>query len=87
MIFITIEFLDSANKPMPIPDEVRLQGGLRSQPDDLHIRRLGLAERRGSVRMAIRERQSFVRSPLGVRRANRLASAPPLPAHCGRHGG
>jgi hypothetical protein len=25
MIFNTIEFLDSANKPMPIPDEVRLK--------------------------------------------------------------
>ncbi len=25
MIFNTVEFLDSANKPMPIPDEVRLK--------------------------------------------------------------
>ena len=26
MIFNTIEFLDSANKPLPVPDRVRLSG-------------------------------------------------------------
>ena len=28
MVFITIEFLDSANKPLPVPDRVRLQPSL-----------------------------------------------------------
>ena len=38
MIFNTIEFLDSANKPLPVPDRVRLQPFLRPAPPACHAR-------------------------------------------------